>query len=156
MRNALFVSENTPSICGGEMPADASASAIGAGVPSAGAAVQFGESGDPITAEALARPQTCLKLGGIKPTAMFGRVVNGETRPQPAAVPVAKAVDERLRAVGVEVVQQQMNGLGRPMGPGDPLERLGELRRLAVGRGVGVMATALGLHDAENVRGSPA
>ena len=87
---------------------------------------------------------------------MFRRVVHGEPFPQPATFPVAKAVDERLGAMGVEVVHQQVNGLGRRMGLGDPLERLGKLRCLAIGRGVSVMATALGLDNAEDVRGAAA
>jgi hypothetical protein len=87
---------------------------------------------------------------------MFRRVVHGEPRPRPATFAVAKAVDERLGAMGVEVVHQQVNGLGRRMGLGDPLERLGKLRCLAIRRGVSVMATALGLYDAEDVRGAAA
>lgn len=98
----------------------------------ADAAAQFGESGEPITTEILARPQAGLKPGGIKPAAMFGDAVNGETRPQPAAIPVAKAIGELLRAV-VLSRPHQMNGLGCWIGLGDPLERLRQLRRLAVG-----------------------
>ena len=39
---------------------------------------------------------------------------------------------------------------------GDPLERLGKLRCLAIGRGVSVMATATWLDNAEDVRGAAA
>jgi SAM-dependent methyltransferase len=48
-RNALFITEDATSICGSETPVDAAAAAIGTGVPDAGTAAQFGESGNPIT-----------------------------------------------------------------------------------------------------------
>jgi hypothetical protein len=56
----------------------AAAAAIGSGVPNAGTAAQSNESGNPITTQALARPETGLKFGGIKPTAVFRGVVHGE------------------------------------------------------------------------------
>jgi hypothetical protein len=71
----LFITEDATSICGSKTPMDSEATEIGAGVADTRAAAQFGESGIPIATEALARPETGLKFGGIKPTAVFRGVV---------------------------------------------------------------------------------
>src|ERR1700674_192585 len=152
MHSAPLVAKDAPCIGGGELPIDAALAAVRAGVPGARSAAQLAEGGDAVATEALARPEADLDFGWVEPARVLGRVVHREAPPQPASFQGSEGPDERLLAVGVQVVHYEVDGPGRGVGGGDLLHRVGEARSLAVAGGVGQMAPALGLGDAEDVR----
>ena len=69
--------------------------------PSCDFASERGEVTDSAATEAFARDQACLDLRDIEPASVLGRVVDGETTPEPAAFLRAEGRDQRFLAMGV-------------------------------------------------------
>ena len=87
--------------------------AIHATAPSSGLLPQSSSISDPAWAEALPRKQTDGDLGLVQPTAVLGRVVHRESVPQPGSHLLAKASDHCLAGMRTQIVQHQMDGIGR-------------------------------------------
>ena len=77
-------------------------------VPSPDVSAQCFQIGDSFFAEALPRQEANCDFRLIQPTAVNGRVVDGEALPDLAADRCAEQVCQRFRAMNVEVVQHQI------------------------------------------------
>lgn len=124
--------------------------------PGADVASQRRQVGDPALAEALARNQARLHLGGVEPTRVLRRVVDLEALPERAALPLAEGVAAGLLGMGAQVVGDEVDALGRRVRLRDSMQRPPEVAVLAPSRRVGQPPPRLGLHDAEDVRRPPA
>jgi len=151
MLSALLVAEYAPCIGGSELLINTAAAAIDAEVPGALAEAQLGKHGDPVPARAFARLETDLDLCGVEPACVLVGVVHGEAPPGSASLQRAESADERLRAVGVQDVNHQVDGPGLRVCACGSLHRVGEERCLAVAGGVGLVPADLGRDDAEDV-----
>jgi len=75
----------------------------------------------------------------------------GDPPPQPVSRLRTKGGGERLFPMGVEIIQDQMNGARRGVTLRDPFEGSGKFSRGTIFRSVGLMATGLGLDHAEHI-----
>ena len=114
-------------------------------------AAQRGDVPDPASSQALAAEEADLDLGLIQPASMFGRVVHGESIPQPSAGLFAKAVHQRLAGVGAQIIHDQMDGVGGRIVLGDREQKIGKLRRRARGRHFGEMNSRLRFDAAKDI-----
>src|SRR5215472_10443969 len=151
MRSDWFVVEHATRISDREAPVDFNFGAIRPPVPGAGAAAQFSQRCYPLAPQALPRPQAGFQFGRIKPAAMLRRVVHREPAPQLVTLFRTEGSGERFFLMRVEVIQYQMNGARFGVAQRDPFERSCKLPRGTVFRGVGLMATGLGLDHTEHV-----
>src|SRR5258708_20999506 len=83
-------------------------------------------------------------------------VMDSESVPYLAANILTKCVRQRFAAVDVEIVHDQMDGVGLRVLHRHITGCQSELERRAVGRGVCEMATGFGLYGAENIGGTTA
>src|SRR5258707_8935877 len=83
-------------------------------------------------------------------------VMDSESVPYLPANILTKCVRQRFAAVDVEIVHDQMDGVGLRVLHRHITGCQSELERRAVGRGVCEMATGFGLYGAENIGGTTA
>src|SRR5215470_11929055 len=95
-----------------EAPLNGSPMTIHTPTPGLGCFTQCDSISDPALAHALAREQTDRNLGLIQPTAMFGRVVDRESTPQPVPGFLAEPFHDRLAGMRTQIVQHQMYDVG--------------------------------------------
>jgi len=141
--------EFPPSLFTGEVPFNRSAVAVETEAASVNFVAQCGQVGDSSLAQAQAAEQAHLDFGLIEPTAVLGREVNREAVPEQAAQFLAVPRDQRLAAVRVQVVQNQMDGRGVRIRRNDFNQIIGELRCRTRGRGFKKMPPRLRLHAAK-------
>ena len=115
-----------------------------------------GQVGNPAPAEALARNQARLHLGGIQPARVLRRVVDREALPKCAAAALAKRVAASLLGVRAQVVGDEVDAPGLRVRLRDSMQRASEVAVLAASRRVRQPPPCLGLDDAEDVRRPPA
>jgi hypothetical protein len=115
----------------------------------------FDQACHPLAAKTLAGPQAGFQCGRIETAAMPGGVVHREALPEPVALLGTKGVEQRLFAMGVEVVYGQMDSGRSGITRRDPPERSCQLRPGTAFGGPGLMPVRLGLDHAEHV-GRPA
>jgi len=106
---------------------------------------------DPTRTQALAGKQADLDFGLIKPTAMFGCVVNGKAIPKAASNLLSELVYHRLMGMGTEVVHDQMNSGSLRILGGNIQKVAGKLRRGAVCRCLGKVHPGFGFDPAKHV-----
>src|SRR5450631_2954798 len=80
--------------------------------------------------------------------------MDDEAAPEPAPLGLTVGIDQRLEAMGVEVVEDDVDSLRFQVSVADPLHRGGETTGLAIRRRVGEVAACLGRDDAEDVGGA--
>jgi hypothetical protein len=85
---------------------------------------------------------------------MLGSVMEGESLPKSLSSLGAEMAVQRFAAMGIEVVQNQLDGADMWIAIGQPLNQLGELRRFAIGRRMSEVPPSLGLDCAKDVRPS--
>ena len=125
---------------------------VGSPVPSSGLAFQGGQVSDPTATEALPGKEADFDFRLVQPTAVFGRVVKLQSPAQFTTFLRSEGVAERLAAVNVEVVEDQMNRARAGIVPGQGPNDLGEFPPRSVGGGPGEVPSGLRLHRAENIR----
>ena len=84
----------------GKVPFDSGAVAVDAALPSLNFSAQCRQGSDSAPSQALPTEQTHFDLRLIEPTAVLGRVMNGEALPQQAAQLFSVALRECFRASG--------------------------------------------------------
>jgi hypothetical protein len=77
----------------------------------------------------LAGEQADLDLGLIEPTAVFRRLVNGETVPQFGPLLDAKVIQESLGAVDIQVIHDEVDRMSGGIAGDYDFQSLSELRR---------------------------
>lgn len=95
-----------------------------------------GQVGNPAPAEALARNQARLHLGGIQPARVLRRVVDREALPKCAAAALAKCVAASLLGVRAQVVGDEVDAPGLRVRLRDAMQRASEVAVLAASRRV--------------------
>ena len=123
-------------------------------VPSLSLRAQGGQVGDSAFAQTLPGKQADLDFCLIESTGMLGSVMEGESLPKSLSLLDAEMTVERFAAVGVEAVQNQVDGAGTWIAIGQPLNHPSELRRFAIGRRMSEVPASLGLDCAKDVRPS--
>jgi len=103
-------------------------------------------------AQTLPGKQADLDFGLIEPTGMLGSVMEGESLPNSLSSLDAEMAVERFAAMGIEVVQNQVDGAGSWIAIGQALNHPSELRRFAVGRRMSEVPPSLTLDCAKDVR----
>src|SRR6266567_4289666 len=125
--------------------------AIHAAAPRPSLSPQRSPISDPALAQALPRKQTDRDLGLVQPTAVLGGVVHPKPIPQPASGLLAKAFHHRLAGVRTQIVQHHMDGIRLRVTDRDLQQVVGKLRRGAVGRHLGEVASGFGLHPTKHI-----
>ena len=123
-------------------------------VPCLSLGAQGFQVGDSAFAQTLPGKQADLDFGLIEPTGMLGSVMEGESLAKRLSLLDAEMTVERFAAMGVEVVQNQVDGAGMWIAIGQPLNHPSELRRFAIGRRMSEVPPSLGLDCAKDVRPS--
>ena len=95
-----------------ESPVDLRPFLMGCARPTLGFPLQDLQIRNPPLAQALSRVQAELDLSLVEPASVFGRVVNGEPIPKISAFLLTEVIDQRLAAVDIEVIHDDVNGLG--------------------------------------------
>ena len=111
MKYFLFVAEFATGGSTVEFPVDLDAVAVHAAVPGSAFPAQRLEIRDSSGTEALPRKEADFDFRLIEPSPVGGHEVNGESVPDLAANPHSEGVRQRLAAVDVEVVHDQMDGV---------------------------------------------
>ena len=154
IRSDWLVVEHATRISDGEAPVDFDFGPIRPPVP--GAMRQRNS----VSVATRWRPRHCRdhrlasSSAGLSQLPMHGRVVHPEAAPQLVPLFRTEGCSERFFPMGVEVIQDQMNGARFGVAHRDPLERSCKLPRGPVFGGMGLMATDLGL-DHKNTLAVP-
>ena len=123
-------------------------------VPCLSLGAQGFQVGDSAFAQTLSGKQADLDFCLVEPTGMLGSVMEGESFPKSLSLLDAEMSVERFAAMGVEVVQNQVDGAGTWIAIGQPLNHLSELRGFAIGCRMSEVPASLGLDCAKDVRPS--
>ena len=123
-------------------------------VPCLSLGAQGFQVGDSAFAQTLPGKQADLDFGLIEPTGMLGSVMDGESLPKSLGSLDAEMAVQRFAAMGIEVVQNQVDGARTWKAIGQPLNHPSELRRFAIGRRMSEVPPSLGLDCAKDVRPS--
>ena len=100
----LFIAELVPGSSAVEPPVNRDAIAVHAAVPCFRLPAPQFERGDPATSQTLAREEPDFDLGLVEPTAVSGRVMDGEAIPDLGRHFRAEDVGQHLAPMDVEVV----------------------------------------------------
>ncbi len=114
---------------------------------------EFGQAWNPPLTETLPREDPDFNLGLIEPTAVLGRIVDGEPIPDLETDFLAVGGDQGFTAMGIQIVHDQMNGLGWAILHGQMKQHLGKFKSRSIGGREGKMSAGFGLYRAENVGG---
>ena len=151
-----LIAKRLASLAPRKLPVDRRSLAVGLAIPRCGLSLQEPQIQESPGAQTLPRVQAQFDLRLIEPASMFGCVVYGEPLPEATALLLAEAIHQRLGAVRVEVVQDQVDRAGRAIPVGEVADHAGELSTGPIRRGRGEVSTDFRLYDAKHIRRSAA
>lgn len=140
----------------GEAPGTRRATPVRPSGPRAGLPLERPELIDALGAEALPGREIECDLGSVQQAAVPGRVVHRRPCPEWCAIYRAEVIEQRLLAVGVEIVERQMNGPRLRVGLDHAAHHAREGGGRPIRRGTREVTAGFGFDDAEDVGGAAA
>ena len=143
--------ERLPGLLARKLPVDLCPLAVGLAVPDPRFPLQCAQIWYAPLAEALPGIQAQFDLRLIQPASVFRGVVHRKPVPKVSALLLAKGVDQRLSAVDIEVIHDEVDGPRGGVLIHDVVHHMGKLSGAAVGSGGGEVPARLRLHRAKHV-----
>jgi len=135
-----------------EPPVDLRPFPVGRAIPGLGFLLQLRQIRDPARAQTLPRVHAEFDLRLVEPASVFGSVMDLQPIPKIAALFLAEVAGQRLAAMDIQVIHDEVNRLGEGVLLNNLPHHAGELGGATVGCRRGEVPTGLRLDNGKYVR----